>query len=352
MSAVVKKNINENRSKELDIIKGITIFLVVYGHVIQYTSINNYNFFENYIFKLIYIFHMPVFGLLSGFLFYNLKNKEFKDLSIVKQIIQKKFMQLIVPAIVWTLIVGVIKIGFNIIMKNELSLLSQIITLVKSIPMNLWFLWGIFYCSLAIVIIEGIFNGRKKIYGISLIIMMLIPDIFNLHLYKYIYFYFMIGYLTKKYNFKKSINIKTLVVIFLVGFCLWNTETYIYNSKMFLFGEFGAVHQLQINLFRFVIGLIGSYLFIFCIHKLLTSKNKKFVVKWFNNLGNKSLGIYIISSYSVEVLAMVKVPYINNITHMIVTTVLITIITIWVTIKLINIIQKNKWLNRYLLGGR
>lgn len=57
----------------LDIIKGIAIILVVMGHCIQYGSGNDYYtsalFFEENIFKFIYSFHMPLFMLISGYVF-------------------------------------------------------------------------------------------------------------------------------------------------------------------------------------------------------------------------------------------------------------------------------------------
>ena len=59
-----------NRNLYIDLIKGIAIITVIIGHLIQYTSVGNFNFYENYIYKFIYSFHMPLFMLISGYLFY------------------------------------------------------------------------------------------------------------------------------------------------------------------------------------------------------------------------------------------------------------------------------------------
>ena len=57
----------------LDVLKAICIVLVVVGHCIQYGSGNGYYlekaYFENPMFIFIYSFHMPLFALISGYLF-------------------------------------------------------------------------------------------------------------------------------------------------------------------------------------------------------------------------------------------------------------------------------------------
>ena len=76
------------RNKTIDIIKGIAIFLVVLGHVIQFRFLPE-SFDENYLFRMIYSFHMPLFMFLSGYLVW----KE----SLITVNLQKKFRRLIIP---------------------------------------------------------------------------------------------------------------------------------------------------------------------------------------------------------------------------------------------------------------
>ena len=59
------------KNQNIDILKGVAIFLVVFGHCIQYCSQGYFDFFENKVFIFIYTFHMPLFMLISGYLFYN-----------------------------------------------------------------------------------------------------------------------------------------------------------------------------------------------------------------------------------------------------------------------------------------
>ena len=57
--------------KDMDIARGIGIFLVVLGHSFPDSQFNNSNFYA-YIYKLIYSFHMPFFFIISGFFAYKI----------------------------------------------------------------------------------------------------------------------------------------------------------------------------------------------------------------------------------------------------------------------------------------
>lgn len=61
------------RDIKIDFMKGILIFLVVLGHSIQYgsgvTFFSGECYFDDILFKIIYTFHMPCFGILSGYLY-------------------------------------------------------------------------------------------------------------------------------------------------------------------------------------------------------------------------------------------------------------------------------------------
>jgi fucose 4-O-acetylase-like acetyltransferase len=67
-------DMGKKRLEWIDVLKGITIYLVIIGHVIQYgngkTYLDTESFWDNYIFQFIYSFHMPLFIFLSGFCFW------------------------------------------------------------------------------------------------------------------------------------------------------------------------------------------------------------------------------------------------------------------------------------------
>ena len=58
-----------NRLSELDILRGIAIFLVVFGHITHIAELRNY----------IWGFHIPIFFFISGLLFKPDKYNSFND---------------------------------------------------------------------------------------------------------------------------------------------------------------------------------------------------------------------------------------------------------------------------------
>lgn len=71
-----------DRNIYLDVVKVFTIVCVVLGHCIQYgsgkTYLNGGLFFDDIVFKIIYSFHMPLFMIISGYLFaFTIKTRDY-----------------------------------------------------------------------------------------------------------------------------------------------------------------------------------------------------------------------------------------------------------------------------------
>ena len=93
------------RIEYIDFIKGICIFIVVWGHSIQNMGDGN-DFWTNPVHEFICSFHMPIFMLVSGFFF---------SKSIGKPLIPnvtRRFKQLIIPCFGWSLVLVAINIGY------------------------------------------------------------------------------------------------------------------------------------------------------------------------------------------------------------------------------------------------
>ena len=94
---------NNSRNFTIDFIRGTAILLVVLGHNIQYGSGDPFyqteGYLENTLFKLIYSFHMPLFAVLSGYLFYWSMKKPPKIVLI------KRLISLLIPIFCWVTLV-------------------------------------------------------------------------------------------------------------------------------------------------------------------------------------------------------------------------------------------------------
>lgn len=116
----------------IDFAKGIAIYLVVLGHIIQYI------FPENaLLFKIIYSFHMPLFFVLSGFTF--TKNTEQSYSAFVKN----KIKSLGMPYLLF-LLISIFELSIKAISRQELfwkwdSFFNTILLTNESIFSQLWF---------------------------------------------------------------------------------------------------------------------------------------------------------------------------------------------------------------------
>ncbi len=146
-----------SRNLTIDFIRGVAILLVVLGHNIQYGSgdifYKSAGYFDNSLFKLIYSFHMPLFALLSGYLFFWTMKKS------VNNVLKRRVLSLILPIFCWVSLEYVVKCVV-LASKNGFCVLSLFSKYVFSFFHEFWFLWAIFWCSVVVLCIESIsFKG-------------------------------------------------------------------------------------------------------------------------------------------------------------------------------------------------
>lgn len=114
----------------LDAAKAIGIFLVVLGHV---PSVYNYRW-------VIYLFHMPLFFMLSGYLFKFVSPKEELKRSF-KSLLVPYFIYSSVLLVLWTWQKGKIDLGLiGLVITGNLNSIANKATSI----MPLWFLLSLF----------------------------------------------------------------------------------------------------------------------------------------------------------------------------------------------------------------
>lgn len=354
-----KDNVRGQRNSALDLIKGIAIILVVFGHSIQYGSGEEFYsskaYFEHWFFQLIYSFHMPLFMLVSGYLFYYTAEK-----YSTKELLISRFTKLVFPIFVWSTILFCIQ-SLHVYQPegnpDAIQLIKEYITITVN---NLWFIWAVFYCSMAVIIVKKFFKDNTLVYGAIGLIMLVTPDIYNLNLYKYMYPYFILAYLFNKYrpilrlsqlpkSFEVAIGISTLTMYFgLLSF--YNHSTFIYTTGITLL-EKDILTQFTIDVYRWIIGLLGSSCIIGVV-TILFKKQFQIVImnKILQTLGKNSIGIYIISTMLInqDILLPLTSNYQLNVIFLSVETVLVLL----VCYVLSKAIKHFKWSNRLLFGSR
>lgn len=336
------------RNPLLDYLKGFAIFLVVWGHTIQFGSTNTYDFFANPIFALIYTFHMPLFMAVSGYLFYHSQAKRsFQKLA------QTKITQILIPLLLWAVIALVINNSWQL--RRHPETWPTILTVPKyvaTVTAGLWFLWASLFCSLLTALISKKLGDRIWVYVTAALLVMLLPNDYSLSLIKFMLPYFFAGYLYHKYaarleKFKMGfIYLSFLLYPLLV--LAWTREAYIYLSGP-MFSLFGSPHDLLIIAYRYLIGGFGIILIAYIMQYLLLLPKIK-ILSW---LGKNSLGIYLIGSLLIP-FVIIRLHYTggNSLYYSLLLTPAVSIGIAIFSAGATELLSKVPLANRFLLGGR
>lgn len=124
------------RNKEIDIAKGIGIISVVYGHTVS--SLHTY----------IYIFHMPLFFIISGFLYAS------KEREPLKLYARKKFHSLILSYIILLIMTNALLLILFHFTGQEFTIYKSMLIRPYGAAGALWFLLALFWVTVIYKIID------------------------------------------------------------------------------------------------------------------------------------------------------------------------------------------------------
>lgn len=241
--------IKNDRNINIDLAKGVAILLVLFGHSLQYGYGSDYTgFWENPLYKIIYSFHMPLFMLISGYLFWYSYQKH-GGLFVLKG----RCRTLCYPIFSY----GVIYSLPNLVLSRPISIK------VTFFEWNLWFLWSIIIST---IVTTAVFYCNKKfrLPEIVMIIvlffsMMLFSDENILAPHKYMLTYFVIGGVICKYNLTRYAQYSWIAIVaFLILIGFYSNDTYIYVSKYFAL-DGNLSYHIETNSYRFIVGLAGAF---------------------------------------------------------------------------------------------
>lgn len=208
----------KNRIDQLDMIKGIAMILVIVGHlcsaIVQSGKTDVYSY--QMLYNVIYLFHMPLFFFVSGFL--SKGNNKLVD----------KCIRLIIPFIIWGMphIIGHLVTSFwsENLMKN---ILQELIFLF----LRGGYYWYFIYLFIFYVISNKINKCFRTVYvkwvflvlicvvyvlgEVILSIEKIIPDV-DKFMFNYIFFY--LGYLMKEHaEILWKLNVKAMVFAIVIS---------------------------------------------------------------------------------------------------------------------------------------
>ncbi|MDR2394350.1 MAG: acyltransferase [Treponema sp.] len=359
----------KTRIEYIDLLRCFAIYMVCWMHSFGYRA--EYVFVNDQVWKFIAAVNMPLFFMISGFLFsssFDLSSKDF---------FRKKFTTLIIPHIVWILIVGLSDwviplVGWTRPFRGgSVTVLSQIKAFFTPDPAaNFWFLKVLFLTESIVFIFYKIFKKRY----VALIGSMLFVLLFSFFgvvskLERFLMPVFLVGILLKQYysSFSKHLN-KILIsagLLFLVCFYVYKSAWTFYVMDfppLFNFRQSFTEGKLVfdftnigISVFRSLTGIVGS-IFFFALFQKCWKKNT--VTAFFSHCGQITLGIYAVQSIihqrilrNLVLLNIVAYPKLNIWVFSLITSQIIGVFVLLVCVLIVSLIQRNKRLTFILFGS-
>ena len=213
-----------------DVVKGTAIFLMLWGHCIQYCALYDVYYPEDMVFKTIYSFHMPVFMVVSGYLFfYSFRKRNLADL------LEHRIRGMLQPIVMATLL-------NNILLQPRLFVLADRVdflfgSLFQGLADSLWFLWAVLYCSVVVGVCCKVTDRTVLQILLTLLgafVILLLPQ-WNMTLF--VYPYLVAGFFCGKFRKTAVKCFKVLrwasLILFPVMVAFYQTKHYIYVTPVY-----------------------------------------------------------------------------------------------------------------------
>lgn len=270
----------KKRISWIDFGKGITILLVVFGHV-SLGLLQSLRFSENQneilsIFvELVYVVHIPVFFALSGYFFAG-----YQSLQDYGRNLNKKLLSLGLPYIVFSILMFLMKkIGGGSV--RESQTIYELLNIWREPIDHLWFLYTLFSIFLILGFLSIYIKNENVIFFLLLVGFVLV-NVFPINIYFIQRFFiwapaFYLGKLLKKIKITKMI-IYVMTLLY-VGYILyWGKVNFLQTISYSRPSWWGVIIPISI------IGAFGIF------------QNKKHdsFYNYFVKIGKISLPIYLI----------------------------------------------------------
>ena len=335
---------NTNRDYSIDCLKGILIFMVIFGHSIcSFSGLENKSL-DLPIQRFIYLVHMPLFMFLSGLV----SRKFIENEGFVSGCI-KKIKQLILPMLFWCSLIFALKWSMGMITVD--SPISLIKRLYVSCESGYWFIWSLFWCSIYTKIVVQLLGYKNWLWLIiGCLFFFLFPHndkiaVFHLDETKFMLPFYISGYFLSTQNWhniadKIGCFVMCLILYFLC--CLdVRHDWFCYSLDFNVFNNSNILYNYLHLLFLIIAGFTGIYLFLFISRKI--SLDNLFI-RPLVVLGQQTLGIYMIQGILYNVLLVKFSIVFYSYVGWFVVSVLITLICFF----LVDIAKKSKIL-KYLV---
>lgn len=281
------------RNPLLDVLKGVAITLVIWGHVMQLMGVVPHPM-DNYLWKAIYMFHMPLFFFISGYLSVGAVHRNFKDVFC------QRARTLLLPLCLWSAVLCLEKLLLGVNCIDTSSTFSIIKSIGSGFVYGYWFIWVLLYCLL---LTNLLFKISKSTYILifTVFAIWLLPDINfpYIHYTKTMYPFFVSGYIyathKERLNFVKSrYFMLAAIAAFLICLRLYNINCMMFIPSWCLDFWHEHISRLRISQYYIFFLTAGFSGILICYNmvKLLPPASRLYHL--FQDTGRYTLIIYML----------------------------------------------------------
>lgn len=338
-NALTKKH----RDPLMDILKCFAIILVIWGHSIlhltsRYAATTSY---ENPAFAFIYLFHMPLFMIVSGFFAKGHSNE-----STLWRIVVEKSRQLLVPSIFAAVMLWLWMLFTGERFPKEYYLIG-----------GLWFLKSLFICAV-LYYVATMFKMKNLAIIISLIISQGINFVNVSWMYPCFLFGTMLRGLLPGFRKYRTIILPLSGFLFLILFFLFESDLVRIPQlgetlKHFFQGDFSKSNELILKrVYRLLAGISGSMFFILVFDIFASSLANMKIGMSLMRIGSVTLGIYILQTFILEWFLRVVICFdeVNIWIYNLVITPIISAAVLMLCLFILKYVEHSKIARRLIMG--
>lgn len=308
-----------------DAIKAFAIFLVLWGHVIQYCGAKEMR--QDVIAQIIYSFHMPLFMMVAGFFSVNSMSMKFIPL------LKKKSKQLLLPVV-----------GGCLVLMPVTYLISYFIGFGCLIT-HYWFLKSLFCCYMilwiGIHIPMQIINSNMDKYLLGGVAALLVSRFIEYYNVDIMFPSFLLGFYLSKYQ---ATFLRYPIKILLVSLLAYLIMFHLYYNI-----QISSISSVC----RIMMGLFGSLsCFMFFLTKFKSYRPQNMITSFIGYIGKNTLGIYIIQTILLETIVSYYWTFLipNALLFSLIVAPLMSAILLVVIILIINVLERYRFTAVLFLG--
>ncbi|PBB52338.1 MULTISPECIES: nodulation factor fucose acetyltransferase NolL [Mesorhizobium] len=302
-----------DRDLSLDFAKGILITLVIIGHLLQYIIYRGTDdFWMSPYYKTIYMFHMPLFMAISGYVSSGaILRKTFI------QGVRNRAVQLLLPMFLWCAFIFALK---SAMIYPTKSLTGVLLDISKEVIGTYWFIWAAFI-SFVLVRFFATFNRLSMwIISASAIGVALAPITLSITpSLRYTYPFYCLGFLfAQPIGWQKNIvwrHKSLFLVLFSITaflcFLGWGKETYVYNNLVLIHDEQSAKQVFMMFAGSATASAVAMQLMFQCWRIVHSTRVAQYVAV---ELGQSTLLLYLVQGAVFRLMDVIQFGELWNLT--------------------------------------